>query len=165
MTIGESFIGGNLFSCAGFDKAAKRPELRHGYSIETWLACFGPRLYHSGFRQPIARTTLADANEKHDWRIFADFAQVLIQQATALYAGDPSGVELQAAAALDSTTIDLCLALFPWAKFRRHKPAIKLHRLLSLQGNFPTVVTTGFYAWLDYPAPLRHIGYRDPKTG
>jgi hypothetical protein len=109
--------------------------------IETCLASFGPKLYHAGIRQPTARSTLADANEKRDWRIFADFAHVLIQQATTLYADEPFGVELQAAAyALDSTTIDLCLSLFPWAAFRRHKAAIKLHTLLTLQGNFPTVI-------------------------
>jgi hypothetical protein len=105
------------------------------------VLAFGPKLYHAGIRQPTARSTLADANEKRDWRIFADFAQVLIRQATALYADEPFGGELQAAAyALDSTTIDLCLSLFPWATFRRHKAAIKLHTLLNLQGNFPTVI-------------------------
>jgi hypothetical protein len=109
--------------------------------IETCLASFGPKLYHSGIRQPAARSTLADANEKRDWRIFADFAHVLIQQATTLYADEPFAVELQAAAyALDSTTIDLCLSLFPWATFRRRRAAIKLHTLLTLQGNFPTVI-------------------------
>ena len=109
--------------------------------ITTCLGAIGPKLYHSGIRQPVARSTLADANEKRDWRIFADFAQVLITQATALYAGEPFGVELQHTAyALDSTTIDLCLSLFPWAKFRRRKAAIKLHTLLNLHGNLPTVV-------------------------
>jgi hypothetical protein len=109
--------------------------------IETCLASFGPKLYHAGIRQPTSRSTLADANENRDWRIYADFAQVLIQQATTLYANDPFVCELQAAAyALDSTIIDLCLTLFPWATFRRHKAAIKLHTLLTLQGNFPTVI-------------------------
>ena len=99
--------------------------------IETCLASFGPKLYHAGIRQTIARSTLADANANRDWRIFADFAHVLIQQATTLYATEPFRFELQAAAyALDSTTIDLCLALFPWATFRRAKAAIKLHTLL-----------------------------------
>ena len=114
--------------------------------IATCLTAVGPKLYHSGIRQPVARSTLADANEKRDWRIFADFAHVLIGQASALYANEPFGVELkQAAYALDSTTIDLCLSLFPWAKFRRHKAALKLHPLLTLRGNFPTVIilTTG----------------------
>ncbi|HLP05523.1 MAG TPA: IS4 family transposase [Paludibacter sp.] len=99
------------------------------------------KLYHSGIRSIGPKSTLADANEKRDWRIFADFAQVLIRQATTLYSGEDFGVELeQSAYALDSTTIDLCLSLFPWAAFRRTKAAIKLHTLLTLQGNYPTVV-------------------------
>jgi len=126
------------FLVLAFAQLTWRESLR---DIETCLASFGPKLYHSGIRQPTARSTLADANEKRDWRIFADFAHVLIRQATTLYAGEPFGVELQAAAyALDSTTIDLCLSLFPWATFRRRKAAIKLHTLLTLQGNFPTVI-------------------------
>ena len=126
------------FLVLAFAQLTWRESLR---DIETCLASFGARLYHSGLRQPIARSTLADANEKRDWRIFADFAHVLISQATTLYADEPLAVELQAAAyALDSTTIDLCLSLFPWAKFRRRKAAIKLHTLLTLQGNFPTVI-------------------------
>jgi len=228
------------FLVLAFAQLTWRESLR---DIETCLASFGPKLYHAGIRQPTARSTLADANEKRDWRIFADFAQVLIQQATTLYADEPFAGDLQAAAyALDSTTIDLCLSLFPWATFRQHKAAIKLHTLLTLHGNFPaviiitpgsvhdvnildqlvweagsfyimdrgyldfarwhrlhqcgaffvtrakqnfrcarrysrlvdkstglrfdqTVVTTGFYAQVHYPAPLRRIGYRDPKTG
>jgi hypothetical protein len=111
------------------------------HDIETCLAALGPKLYHAGIRQPTARSTLADANEKRDWRIFADFAQVLIRQAATLYADEPFHFELQAAAyALDATTIDLCLSLFPWATFRQHKAAIKLHTLLTLQGNLPTVI-------------------------
>lgn len=228
------------FLVLAFAQLTWRESLR---DIETCLASFGARLYHSGLHQPIARSTLADANEKRDWRLFADFAHVLIGQATTLYADEPLAVELQAAAhALDSTTIDLGLSLFPWAKFRRRKAAIKLHTLLTLQGNFPsviivtpgsmhdvnildqlawdagsfyimdrgyldfarlhrlhqstaffvtrakknfrcarrysnpvdkttglrfdqTVVTAGHYARRDYPAALRRIGYRDPKTG
>jgi hypothetical protein len=126
------------FLVLAFAQLTWRESLR---DIETCLASFGPKLYHSGIRQPTARSTLADANEKRDWRIFADFAHILIQQATTLYADDPFVGELQAAAyALDSTTIDLCLSLFPWATFRRRKAAIKLHTLLALQGNFPTVI-------------------------
>jgi len=126
------------FPVLAFAQLTWRESLR---DIETCLASFGSKLYHSGIRQPTARSTLADANEKRDWRIFADFARVLIQQATTLYAGEPFSFELQAAAyALDSTTIDLCLSLFPWATFRRRKAAIKLHTLLTLQGNFPTVI-------------------------
>lgn len=126
------------FLVLAFAQLTYRESLR---DITTCLGAIGPKLYHSGIRQPVARSTLADANEKRDWRIFADFAQVLITQATALYAGEPFGVELQHTAyALDSTTIDLCLSLFPWAKFRRRKAAIKLHTLLNLHGNLPTVV-------------------------
>ena len=126
------------FLVLAFAQLTWRESLR---DIETCLASFGPKLYHAGIRQPTARNTLAVANEKRDWRIFADFAQVLIQQATALYADEPFRFELQAAAyALDSTTIDLCLSLFPWATFRKRKAAIKLHTLLTLHGNFPTVI-------------------------
>jgi hypothetical protein len=131
------------FLVLAFAQLTYRESLR---DIETCLRALGSKLYHSGIGQPAARSTLADANEKRDWRIFADFAQVLIQQANVLYANEPFGAELKEAAyALDSTTIDLCLSLFPWAKFRRHKAAVKLHTLLALRGNFPTVVilTTG----------------------
>src|SRR5437870_9180666 len=94
-----------------------------------------------GFRSKVARSTLADANEFRNWRIYADFAQVLIGIARPLYAQDPIGVELdQSLYALDSTTIDLCLSLFPWAKFRKHKGAVKMHTLLDLHGNSPTFI-------------------------
>jgi hypothetical protein len=100
------------------------------------------KLYHLGIRSKVARTTLADANESRDWRIFADFAQVLIRIARPLYAADPIGVDLDHSVyALDSTTIDLCLSLFPWAKFRRHKGAVKMHTLLDLHGNIPTFIS------------------------
>jgi hypothetical protein len=99
------------------------------------------KLYHMGFRSRIARSTLADANETHDWRIFADFAQHLIATARPLCVGDPISVDLDASLyALDSTTIDLCLSLFPWARFRRHKAAVKMHTLLDLRGNIPTFI-------------------------
>ena len=95
-----------------------------------------------GFHGRVARSTLADANDSHDWRIYADFAQVLIRLARLLYATDPIGVELdQSLYALDSTTIDLCLSLFPWAKFRKHKAAVKMHTLLDLHGNIPTFIS------------------------
>jgi hypothetical protein len=95
-----------------------------------------------GFHGRVARSTLADANDAHDWRIYADFAQVLIRLARPLYAADPIGVELeQSLYALDSTTIDLCLSLFPWAKFRKHKAAVKMHTLLDLHGNIPTFIS------------------------
>jgi len=131
------------FLVMAFAQLTYRESLR---DIQTCLGAVGSKLYHSGIRQTPARSTLADANEKRNWRIFADFAQQLITQAAALYADEPFGTELkQAAYALDSTTIDLCLSLFPWAKFRRNKAAIKLHTLLALRGNYPTVViiTTG----------------------
>ena len=109
--------------------------------IEACLRSMSGKLYHMGFRGKVARSTLADANENRDWRIFADFAQVLIGIARPLYVYDPIGVELdQSLYALDSTTIDLCLSLFPWAKFRKHKGAVKMHTLLDLHGNIPTFI-------------------------
>jgi hypothetical protein len=99
------------------------------------------KLYHMGFRGRITRSTLGDANEAHDWRIYADFALVLIAIARPLYASDPLGVDLvQVLYALDSTTIDLCLSVFPWARFRKHKGAVKMHTLLDLRGNIPTFI-------------------------
>jgi transposase len=126
------------FLIMAFAQLTWRESLR---DIETCLRALGPKLYHAGIRSRVSRSTLADANETRPWQIYADFAQVLIAQASVLYADEDFGVELQQTAyALDSTTIDLCLALFPWAKFRRHKAAIKLHTLLRLRGGFPTVV-------------------------
>jgi Domain of unknown function (DUF4372)/Transposase DDE domain len=110
--------------------------------IEACLRSLGGKLYHMGFHGRISRSTLADANEAHDWRIYVDFAQVLIRMARPLYASDPLGVDLdQSLYALDSTTIDLCLSLFPWAKFRKHKAAVKMHTLLDLHGNIPTFIS------------------------
>jgi Domain of unknown function (DUF4372)/Transposase DDE domain len=110
--------------------------------IEACLRSMSDKLYHMGFRSRIARSTLADANETHDWRIFADFAQHLIGVARPLHAEDPMGVDLaHSLYALDSTTIDLCLALFPWARFRQHKGAVKMHTLLDLHGNIPTFIS------------------------
>jgi len=110
--------------------------------IEACLRSLGDKLYHMGFHGRVSRSTLADANDAHDWRIYADFAQVLIRMARPLYVSDPIGVDLdQSLYALDSTTIDLCLALFPWAKFRRHKAAVKMHTLLDLHGNIPTFIS------------------------
>jgi hypothetical protein len=110
--------------------------------IEACLRSLGGKLYHMGFHGRVARSTLADANDAHDWRIYADFAQVLIRIARPLYASDPIGVDLdQSLYALDSTTIDLCLSLFPWAKFRKHKAAVKMHTLLDLHGNIPTFIS------------------------
>jgi transposase len=110
--------------------------------IEACLRSMSDKLYHMGFRSRIARSTLADANETHDWRIFADFAQHLIGVARPLHAEDPMGIDLaHSLYALDSTTIDLCLALFPWARFRQHKGAVKMHTLLDLHGNIPTFIS------------------------
>jgi len=99
------------------------------------------KAYHAGIRANVARSTLADANEKRDWRIWADFGKILIRTARELYADDDFGLELdQTVYALDSSTIDLCLSLFPWAKFRKHKGAVKLHTLLDLRGSIPSLV-------------------------
>jgi hypothetical protein len=132
------------FSCwdqylsMAFAQLTYRESLR---DIEACLRSVSGKLYHVGFRGQVARSTLADANETHDWRIYADFAQVLIGIARPLYAHDPIGVDLdQSLYALDSTTIDLCLSLFPWARFRQHKAAVKMHTLLDLHGNIPTFI-------------------------
>jgi hypothetical protein len=126
------------FLCMAFAQLTFRESLR---DIETCLRALEHKLYHAGFRGKVSRSTLADANRAHDWHIFADFAQVLIGRARKLYADEPIGVELQQTVyALDSTTIDLCLSLFPWARFRRRKGAVKLHTLVDLRGNIPTFV-------------------------
>jgi hypothetical protein len=122
-----------------FAQLTYRESLR---DIEACLGAVPERLYHLGFRCPaVSRATLADANERRDWQIYADFAQVLIHEARRLYTGESFGVDLdQTVYALDATTIDLCLALFPWARFRRRKGAIKLHTLLDLNGSIPTFI-------------------------
>jgi len=126
------------FLIMAFAQLTGRDSLR---AIVTCLEALGHRLYHAGIRSVVARSTLADANEKRSWEIFADFAHILIREAIELYAEEEFGKELkQVAYALDSTTIDLCLSLFPWAKFRRHKAAIKLHTLLDLRGCIPSLV-------------------------
>jgi hypothetical protein len=228
------------FLSLAFAQITFRESLR---DIEACLRFAGPKLYHMGFRSQISRNTLANANEKRDWRIYADFAMVLIGEARELYADDPFGVNLKKTAyALDATTIDLCLSVFPWAKFRSAKGGVKANVLLDLRGNIPafmhicpanthevnvldqmvfeagafyivdrayldfgrlfrlhqsqaffitrskrnfaferrasrvvnkrtgvqfdqTVALTGFYADLDYPEPLRRIGFIDAKTG
>ena len=131
------------YLCMAFAQLTGRESLR---DIETCLRALESKLYHAGIRGIVSRSTLADANETRSWRIYEDFAQVLIGVARGLYASEPFAVELeQTVYALDSTTIDLCLALFPWAKFRKRKGAVKLHTLLDLRGNLPTtvIVTTG----------------------
>lgn len=126
------------FLAMAFAQLTYREGLR---DIEACLRALGPKLYHMGFRNPVARSTLADANERRDWRIYADFAQHLIGIARPLYARDPLGVDLdQSLYALDSTTIDLCLSLFPWADFRRRKAAVKVHTLLDLRGSIPAFI-------------------------
>ena len=126
------------FLCMAFAQFTYRESLR---DIETCLRAHSSKLYHLGIRGGIARSTLADANETRDWRIYQDFAHALIRLARQLYSEDGFAVELkQTAYALDSTTIDLCLALFPWARFRKKKAAVKLHTLLDLRGNIPTFI-------------------------
>jgi IS4 transposase len=131
------------FLTMAFAQLTYRESLR---DIQACLRAAGSKLYHLGIRSQVSRNTLANANQVRDWRIYADFAQVLIGQARRLYANEEFGVELeQTAYALDSTTIDLCLSLFPWAKFRRHKAAVKLHTWLDLRGSIPSwvVITAG----------------------
>jgi hypothetical protein len=121
-----------------FAQLTYRESLR---DIEACLHAMGSKLYHMGFHGEVARSTLADAKESRDWRIYADFAQILIRIARPMYAHDPMGVDLdQSLYALDSTTIDLCLSLFPWAHFRRRKGAVKMHTLLDLHGSIPTFI-------------------------
>jgi hypothetical protein len=121
-----------------FAQLSGRESLR---DIETCLRAMQPKLYHVGIRGNVSRNTLAKANEKRDWRIYADFAQVLIRQARKLYAQDDFGVQLEETAyVFDSSTIDLCLSLFPWARFRQRKAAIKLHTLMDLRGNIPCFI-------------------------
>ena len=134
----RSFSCFDQFLCMAFAQLTYRESLR---DIEICLHAFHKKLYHAGFHGVIARSTLADANELRDWRIYEDFAHVLIARARKLYLADSFGTELeQPAYALDSTTIDLCLTLFPWAHFRSHKAAIKLHTLIDLRGNIPCFV-------------------------
>ncbi len=134
----KSFSCWDQFLCMAFAQLTFRESLR---DIQVCLRASQQKLYHMGFRGNVSRNTLAHANQVRDWRIYDDFAQVLIHWARRLYANDPFGVQLkQAVYALDSTTIDLCLSLFPWAKFRKRKGAIKLHTLLDLHGNIPSLV-------------------------
>jgi hypothetical protein len=134
----KDFSCWDQFLCMSFAQLTYRESLR---DIEVCLRSMQSKLYHMGFRCKISRSTLADANENRDWRIYADFAQVLIHHARRLYSDDDFGLELaETVYALDSTTIDLCLSLFPWATFRKTKGAIKLHTLLDLRGNIPVFI-------------------------
>ena len=135
----RSFSCWDQFLCMAFAQLSYRESLR---DIECCLRSMQRKLYHVGVRGKISRSTLADANEKRDWRIYADFAQVLISTARDLYVDDDFGVELEETVyALDASTIDLCLSLFPWARFRKTKGAIKLHTLLDLRGSIPTFIS------------------------
>ncbi len=134
----QSFSCLDQFLCLAFAQLTYRQSLR---DIETCLRAHARQLYHMGFRGGVSRNNLANANLQRDWRIYADFARVLIAQARALYQHEPFGVELnETVYAFDSTTVDLCLSLFPWAQFRRRKSAVKLHTLLDLRGSIPTSV-------------------------
>lgn len=134
----RNFTCWDQFLCMAFAQLTYRESLR---DIEVCLRTKSKKLYHLGIRGKISRSTLADANDKRDWRIYRDFAMVLIQQARELYSHDSFSVRLKRATyALDSTTINLCLSLFPWAKFRTTKAAVKLHTLMDLRGNMPSVI-------------------------
>ena len=134
----KSMTCADQFRVMAFAQLTYRESLR---DIEVCLSAQSAKLYHMGLRQAINRSTLADANEARDWRIHAEFAQRLIEQARKLYAGDSVGIELEHTTyALDSTTIDLCLSLFPWALFRTTKSAVKMHTLLDLRGNIPSFI-------------------------
>ena len=134
----QSFSCLDQFLSMAFAQFTYRESLR---SIEVCLRSMRTKLYHLGIRGNISRSTLADANENRDWRIYADFAQVLINIARKLYRDEDFGIELEETVyALDSTTIDLCLSLFPWARFRKYKGAVKMHTLLDLRGNIPSII-------------------------
>ena len=134
----RTFSCWDQFLCLAFAQLTFRESLR---DTVTCLRAVGSKLYHSGIRGNLSLSTFADANERRDWRIYADFAQVLINKARELYQDESLGVELKNTAyAFDSTTVDLCLSLFPWAQFRRHKSAVKLHTLIDLRGNIPCFI-------------------------
>ena len=134
----KSFSCWDQLLCMAFAQLTYRESLR---DIEACLRSVGAKLYHMGFRAKIARSTVAYANDSRDWRIYADFAQILIGIARPLYAIDSIGIDhLDRLYALDSTTIDLCLSLFPWAKFRKTKAGVKMHTVLDLRGNIPTFI-------------------------
>jgi transposase len=134
----RSFSCYDQWLCMAFAQLTYRESLR---DTVTCLTVLKPKLFHVGIRGTVSRSTLADANEKRDWRIYADLAQVLITEARELYANEDFGVELDNTVyALDASTIDLCLSLFPWARFRKRKGAVKLHTLLNLRGNIPEFI-------------------------
>ena len=134
----KDFTCADHFRVLAFAQLTYRESLR---DIETCLRAMRSKLYHMGLRSTVSRNNLSHANETRDWRIYADFAQILIAQARRLYIDDDLGIDLQATVyALDSTTIDLCLSLFPWARFRKAKGAVKLHTLLNLRGSIPEFI-------------------------
>jgi hypothetical protein len=134
----RSFTCYDQLLCMAFAQLTYRESLR---DIECCLRAMREKLYHMGIRGKVSRSTLADANETRDWRIYSDFAQILINEARRLYADDDFGLELKETVyALDSSTIDLCLSVFPWARFRKTKGAVKLHTLLDLRGDIPTFI-------------------------
>jgi len=135
----KTFSCRDQFLCLAFAQMPYRESLQ---DIEACLRVAKAKLYHVGIRGKISRNTLAHANETRNWRIYADFSQVLIKTAREPYAGEDLGVELDRTVyALDATIVDLCLSIFPWAKFRKGKAAVKLHALLDLQGNIPAVIS------------------------
>ncbi|MGB2927311.1 MAG: IS4 family transposase [Desulfobacterales bacterium] len=135
----RSFTCYDQFLCMAFAQLTYRESLR---DIECCLRAIHEKLYHMGINGKVSRSTLADANEKRDWRIYSDFAQILIHKARKLYAGEDFGLELEETVyALDASTIDLCLSVFPWARFRKSKGAVKLHTLLDLRGNIPSFIS------------------------
>ena len=134
----RSFSCPDQFLCMAFAQLTYRESLR---DIEACLRAMQPKLYHLGIRGKISRGTLADSNEKRDWRIYADFAQTLIHTARALYVNEPFGTALKETVyALDATTVKLCLSLFPWSHFRLKQGALKLHTLMDLRGNIPCFI-------------------------
>jgi len=134
----KSFTCQDQYRCMAFAQLTYRDSLR---DIEACLRAQRNKLYHMGIRAPVSRSTLADANEQRDWRIYADFAQALINTARKLYMDEDFGVDIDNTVyALDASTIDLCLSVFPWAPFRQTKAAVKLHTLLDLRGNIPTFI-------------------------
>jgi hypothetical protein len=141
----RSFRCWDQFLCMAFAQLTYRESLR---DIEACLGAVPGQLYHLGIRSTVTRSTLADANEKRDWRIYADFAQVLISEARRLYTGEELDLALQQTVyALDSSTIELCIGLFPWARYQKHAAGVKLHTLLDLRGNIPAYIriTSGSY--------------------
>jgi len=150
----RSFTCYDQFACKAFAQVTYRESLR---DIECCLRAMRGKLYHAGIRGKVSRSTLRDANENRDWRIYSDFAQVLIHEARGLYVDEDFGLELKETVyALDSSTIDLCLSLFPWARFRSTKAAVKLHTLLDLRGDIPKN---------NYPEKLRRMKFFDVEKG